>query len=148
MRNETKWKPHPQIYYITQAHHSTCIFSCSLLRCQRGKTDVLCVLLAVAAINTFAYCTRVLAIQLHADSCHFQQLVFSIGVSSLFLCTEHLVTYGQKTLVNTEYALIAWSCWSRHKYGIFPWRFKGRSGTCILQHYGIVIRGGGGGCHI
>ena len=29
-RNKTKWKPHPQIYYIVQAHHSTVFFSCAV----------------------------------------------------------------------------------------------------------------------
>ena len=28
--NKMKWKPHPQIYYIVQAYHSTDFFSCAV----------------------------------------------------------------------------------------------------------------------
>ena len=43
----------------------------------------------------------------------FSSLVFSIGLSSPFLYTEHLATDEWNTLVNTEYVLTAWSWWSR-----------------------------------
>ena len=66
-RNETKQRPHPQIYYFgAHASQHTYNFSLWLAPSLNSVSEVrlmfFCVFLAVAAIDTFAYCTRVLAI--------------------------------------------------------------------------------------